>query len=71
MDSYFLSQQIEKRFLHWVSVAQDYTKKLVDEHWELIEKLALKLIENEIVESDELAKIIGDTKIIATIPESL
>lgn len=71
MDNYFLSQQIEKRFLHWVSVAQDYTKKLVDEQWELIEALALKLIEEEIVESDELAKIVGGTKIVFTIPESL
>jgi ATP-dependent Zn protease len=71
MDNYFLSQQIEKRFLHWVSVAQDYTKKLVDEQWELIETLALKLIEKEIVESDELATIVGDTKVVFTIPESL
>jgi len=71
LDNYFLSQQIEKRFLHWIDVAQKHTTKLVDEHWSTIEALALKLIDQEIVESDELTKIIGDKKISHKIPESL
>ena len=71
LDNYFLSQQIEKRFLHWIDVAQEHTTKLVDEHWSTIEALALKLIDQEIVESDELTKIIGDQKISHKIPESL
>jgi cell division protease FtsH len=71
MDNYFLSQQIEKRFLLWMSVAQEHTKKLVDKHWKLIDKLAKELIEKEIVESSELAKIIGKTKVSNEIPESL
>jgi hypothetical protein len=33
--------------------------------------LALKLIEQEIVESDELLSIVGDEKLIHQIPESL
>ncbi|MDY0402172.1 AAA family ATPase [Sulfurovum sp.] len=71
MDSYFLSQQIEKRFLHWISVAQEHAKKLVDKHWKLIDTLAVKLIEKEIVESSELEKIIGKTKVSNKIPETL
>jgi len=71
LDNYFLSQQIEKRFLHWMDVAKEYTVKLVNKHWSIIEALALKLIEQEIVESDELSKIIGEKKISHKIPESL
>ena len=71
LDNYFLSQQIEKRFLHWMDVAKEHTVKLVDEHWNIIEALALKLIEQEIIESDELSKIIGDKKILHKIPDSL
>lgn len=71
LDSDFLKTQIEKRYLHWIEVAQKHTTKLVNEHWSIIETLALKLIEQEIVESDELLKIIGDTKISRKIPESL
>ncbi len=71
LDNYFLSPQIEKRFLHWMDVAKEHTIKLVDKHWSIIEVLALKLIEQEIVESDELSKIIGKKKISHKIPNSL
>ncbi|PHS39151.1 MAG: peptidase M41 [Sulfurovum sp.] len=71
LDNYFLSQQIEKRFLHWIHVAKEHTDKLVEAHWSIIEALALKLIEQEIVESDALSKIIGKTKITHKIPDSL
>ena len=71
LDNYFLSQQIEKRFLHWMDVAKEHTIQLVDKHWGIIEVLALKLIEQEIVESDELSRIIGEKKISHKIPDSL
>ncbi len=71
LDNYFLSRQIEKRFLHWMDVARSYTEKLVDEHWGTIESLAQKLIKQEIVEGDELSKIMGKEKFSATIPESI
>ena len=57
LDNYFLSPQIEKRFLHWIGVAQKHTERLVNKYWDKIEKVALKLIEKELVESDELLKI--------------
>lgn len=66
LDNYFLSQQIEKRFLHWMDVAKEHTIQLVDKHWGIIEVLALKLIEQEIVESDKLSRIIGEKKISHT-----
>ncbi len=71
LDNYFLEQQIEKRFLHWMDVAKKHTEKLVDEHWDKIEILALKLIEKEIVESDELSQIVGKEKVLNKIPDSL
>ena len=71
LDAYFLEQQIEKRFLHWIDVAKKFTEKVVDEHWEKIETLALKLIEKEIVESTELSMIVGNEEVIYKIPESL
>lgn len=54
-----------------MDVAKKDTEKLVNEHWEKIETLALKLIEQEIVESGELLKIIGTIKVSYPIPETL
>jgi len=71
LDNYFLSQKNKKRFLHWMKVAKEHTDKLVDEHWHIIEALALKLIEQEIVESDELSQIIGEKKVSHKIPNTL
>jgi len=71
IDGSFLKTQIEKRFLFWMHLAQKQTVKLVDKHWKLIETLALKLIEQEIVESDELSRIIPKKKISHKIPEGL
>ncbi len=67
-DNYFLSQKIEKRFLLWMSEAEKRTKELVDAQWEKINKLALALIEKEIVESHEIDTIMGDTKVSYTLP---
>ncbi len=71
LDNYFLEQQIEKRFLHWMHVAKQNAEMLVDAHWVKIETLAQKLIEQEIVESDELASIIGDEEISYKVPDNL
>lgn len=71
LDNYFMEQHIEKRFLHWMHAAKNDTEKLVDAHWEKIETLALKLIEQEIVESNELSKIIGDIELFHKIPDSI
>jgi len=71
LDSYFLSPQIEKRYLHWIHVAKKRTQELVDEHWNKIEKLALELIDKEIVEEKELMKIVGKVNVSYPIPDSL
>ena len=52
-------------------VAKQNAEKLVDTHWKKIETLAQKLIEQEIVESDELASIIGDEELSHQLPDSL
>ena len=71
MDNSFLTPQIEKRYLHWIGTARKHTEMLVERYWDKIEKLALKLIEKEIVESDELPGIIGKEDIYIKIPESI
>lgn len=71
LDAYFLEQQIEKRFLHWIAEAQKFTQEVVNDHWDKIETLALKLIEKEIVESDELLSIVGEKKSTYKIPDTL
>ncbi|QOR61426.1 AAA family ATPase [Sulfurovum sp. ST-21] len=67
----FLKEKIEERFLHWLKTAQRYSKKLVNAHWETIERLAKKLIEKEIVEGDELLKLVGKKKATFKLPKSL
>lgn len=71
VDNFFLSEQIEKRFLHWMHTAEQVTKRLVESHWDKIETLADQLIADEIVESDKLIEIIGDVSVNITIPESI
>jgi len=64
-------EDIEKRFLHWIEVAKKRTGALVEKHWNMIDILTLKLVEQEIVENDELLRIIGKKKISFNIPQSL
>lgn len=70
-DNYFLSQKIEKRFLVWIDEAEKRTKKLVNDEWGKIEKLALALIEKEIVESHEIDIILGKKTISYKIPTTI
>ena len=67
----FLAEKIEERFMHWNAVARERTEALVREHWGKIEKLALELIDKEIVEEEELLKIVGKVKRSYPIPASL
>lgn len=70
-DPYFLSETIEKRFLKWIENAQKTATKLVDEYWEQIDHLAKILIEKEVVESDELTKLLGKPKLRHITPHTL
>ena len=70
-DPYFLSESIEKRFLHWTEAARKVSEKLVEEYWDKIDKLAKMLIDKEVVESDELVKIVGKVKKRVVIPRTL
>ena len=71
MNDTFLKDKIEKRFLYWMEAAQKRTKKLITAHWSSIEKLAKVLIDKEIIESDELTKIIGKKRVSNKIPSGL
>ncbi len=70
-DPYFLSETVEKRFLHWIHEAQKISEKLVDEFWPQIDKLAKILIEKEVVEGDELTKLLGKPKKRHLLPRTL
>ncbi len=67
----FLREKLETRFLLWSETAFNYSKKMVDTHWETITKLAKKLIENEIVEADTLLKLVGKKRAKPKIPKIL
>jgi cell division protease FtsH len=71
MSENFLREKIEERFLLWNKTAYRYSKKLVNAHWETIEKLAKKLIEKEIVEGEELLKLVGKKKMDIKLPKTL
>ena len=51
--------KIEERMQDWLTRAKTKTELMVNQHWEKIEALAQKLIENEVVEGEELEAIIG------------
>ncbi len=70
-DPYFLSEAVEKRFLHWIEAAQKSSEKLVDEFWPQIDRLAKLLIEKEVVEGDELPKLLGKPKKRHLLPRTL
>jgi len=67
----FLREKLETRFLLWNEAAFNYSRKMVDTHWETISKLAQKLIENEIVEGDTLLKLVGKKRTKPKIPKVL
>ncbi len=71
MDDQFLRSRIEERYLVWMQSATERTWKLIDVHWEMIEKLALMLIDKEIVESDELATIVGTATVTGNLPDTI
>ncbi|MCD6388722.1 MAG: AAA family ATPase [Desulfobulbaceae bacterium] len=53
----FFRQEIEKALSRWIGDATVKAEKLVERHWEKIEKLAAVLIKKEIVDGDELEVI--------------
>jgi len=70
-DPYFLSEAIEKRLLKWIEEAQKVATALVEEYWSHIDQLASTLIEKEVVESDELVKLLGKRKPRHVLPRTL
>ena len=54
VSKHFFRQEIEKALSRWIGDATVKAEKLVDRHWEKIEKLAAVLIKKEIVDGAEL-----------------
>jgi cell division protease FtsH len=54
-----MAQQIDKQVNELVTTAYERTKNLLLEHREELEKLAQLLLKQEVVEKDDLEKILG------------
>ena len=59
-ESKIFESKIEEVHQDWISKMTQKTEDIVSEHWSKIEKLALMLMEKEIVEEDELNAIVED-----------
>ncbi len=55
--------QVENRVRHWISLATEKARELVDQHWDKIEKLAQVLLRREIVDGAELGKLMRGEEI--------
>ncbi|XXF42908.1 hypothetical protein MLC44_06310 [Sulfurimonas sp. NW9] len=51
--------KIDKALERWMNEGEENIKNFIDEHWNVIEKLASLLLEKEIIYEDELDTIIG------------
>ncbi|SMC09849.1 AAA family ATPase [Nitratiruptor tergarcus] len=50
-------KKVEERIAYWIEKATKETKQLVDKHWDKIEKVAQALIQKEMIDGEELKKI--------------
>lgn len=55
-------EQIEKRMLIWLEDAKKATQKAVKKYWKAIDAVARALIEKEVIDGDELKKVIMATE---------
>ena len=51
------ADMIEKRIAYWIELATQETKKLIEAHWEKIVKVANALIEKEMIDGEEIKRI--------------
>ena len=52
------TRKVEERVLDWINRAKTKAEILVGEHWAKIETLAERLLESEVVEGEELERIV-------------
>ncbi len=71
VDSTFLQKRIEERLLHWIETAKKRAERLIADHWDQIEKLAQLLMEKEIVEAEELEKLLKGVRVTRFIPSTI
>lgn len=55
----FIKEKIEAKVLEILDIQRQRTKKLIDENWDLIEKLAKQLLEKEVLHEEELNQILN------------
>jgi ATP-dependent Zn protease len=61
----FLKEKIEESVLIWLNDAKIKTEQLVDTYWEIINLVAKKLIEKEMLSGEELTKLIQEFHSVA------
>lgn len=58
LNKQLFSEKIEQRIQHWIEKAKEKTIQEVKKHWKAIDAVAKVLIEKEMIDGDELKKII-------------
>ncbi len=60
IDNTLFNVEIEKSLKEWLKEATIKTNNLIDEYWEVIESLAQKLLENEVIDEKKLNSVMKD-----------
>ncbi|WP_456450193.1 AAA family ATPase [Hydrogenimonas sp.] len=58
VDSSLFKEKIEERVAEWIKRGTALAQKTVDEQWEKIEKVARRLLKEEVIEGDELRELV-------------
>jgi ATP-dependent Zn protease len=51
-------EKIESRIAHWIEKGTKRAEAVIEKEWKMIEKIAKKLLKEEVIEGDELKKIV-------------
>lgn len=52
-------EKIEARVLHWIEMGRKRAENIIEKEWQKIEKIAKRLLKEEVIEGSELKKMVG------------
>ncbi len=58
INSNLFKEKIESRIIHWIEEGTKLAEKVVEREWKVIEKIAKKLLKEELIEGEELRRMI-------------
>jgi ATP-dependent Zn protease len=62
VDSTLFKERIEERVIHWIEKGTELARKIVEEEWLRIERVAERLLKEEVIEGDELKRLVGEAR---------